>query len=74
MKLKKALARLLILGFLLGISRGYVAVWQDEDPQPLYLTQTPAGSLLPADQALLRQGLRFANKRQLTAALEDFCS
>lgn len=70
----KLAANLLVFGFILGISRGYVAVWQDEDPQPLYFTDTPASSLLPADEALLRRGLRFSDQKALTAALEDFCS
>lgn len=74
MQFRKTAVRLILMGFLLGISRGNVAVWQVDDPQPLYRTETPAASLLPADQALLRQGLRFGDKRQLTAALEDFCS
>lgn len=73
-KAAKLAGNLLLFGFILGISRGYVAVWQDEDPQPLYLTDTLASSLFPADQALLRQGLHFDDQKSLTAALEDFCS
>lgn len=73
-KAAKLAGSLILFGFILGISRGYVAVWQDEDPQPLYLTETPASSLFPADVALLRRGLRFEDQESLTAALEDFCS
>lgn len=29
------LTALLLLGFLVGIHNGYVAVWKDEDPQPI---------------------------------------
>lgn len=69
------MARLALWGFLLGIWRGYVAVWQTEDPQPLlYRTDTPVSSLLPTDQAKLRKGLRFQELSELTQALEDFCS
>lgn len=65
---------LVFCGFILGISRGYVAVWQDEDPLPLYLTDTPAEILPPEDEAMLRRGLRLPDQAALTAALEDFCS
>ena len=74
-KTRKALASLTLWGFILGIWRGYVAVWQAEDPQPLlYRTDTPASSLPPVDRETLRRGLRFASREALTAALEDFCS
>ena len=74
-KARKAMVHLALWGFLLGIWRGYVAVWQAEDPQPLlYRTDTPAASLLPADQAKLRKGMRFRDLPELTQAMEDFCS
>lgn len=71
---RRILSRLLLFGFILGISRGYVSVWQDEDPLPILRTDTPASSLLPADQMILHRGLRFESEAELTAALEDFCS
>lgn len=74
-KARKALVHLALWGFILGIWRGYVAVWQAEDPQPLlYRTDTPAASLLPMDRARLQRGLRFPDLAALTQALEDFCS
>ena len=74
-KAQKVLVRLALWGFILGIWRGYVAVWQAEDPQPLlYRTDTPASSLLPMDRARLRQGLRFRDLEDLTRAMEDYCS
>ena len=71
---RRILSGLLLFGFILGVSRGYVSVWQDEDPLPILRTDTPAASLLPEDQKLLHQGLRFESEGELTAALEDFCS
>lgn len=74
-KTQKVLVHLVLWGFILGIWRGYVAVWQAEDPQPLlYRTDTPASSLLPMDRSRLRQGLRFRDLEDLTQAMEDYCS
>ena len=74
-KAQKVLVHLALWGFILGIWRGYVAVWQAEDPQPLlYRTDTPASSLLPMDRSRLRQGLRFRDLEDLTRAMEDYCS
>lgn len=73
-KRRPILFQLLLFGFILGISRGYVSVWQDEDPLPIFRTDTPASSLLPEDQMTLHRGLRFESQAELTAALEDFCS
>lgn len=79
MNQKKSLRRtaalhLLLLGFLLGVSRGYVAVWEGEDPQPALITDTPVRSLPPEDQLALRSGIRLPDREALTRALEDYCS
>lgn len=63
---------LLSLALLLGIRDGYLAVWQEEDPQPIAIFRIRAESLPPADQILLKRGLRLEDKEALLAALEDF--
>lgn len=73
-KKRHILSQFLLFGFILGISHGYVSVWQDEDPLPILRTDTPASSLHPEDQRILHRGLRFDSQADLTAALEDFCS
>ena len=64
----------LLAGILLGISRGYVAVWRGEDPQPQLITDAPVQALPPADRALLEAGIRLDDEAALQRALEDFCS
>ncbi len=56
---KKRLILMCLAGYLLGISRGYVAVWRDDDPQPWLITEMPASALPPADQAALEKGIRL---------------
>ena len=53
----KRLALVCLAGYLLGISRGYVAIWRDEDPQPWLITDMPVSALPPADQKALKEGI-----------------
>lgn len=63
---------LMLLALLLGIRDGYLALWREEDPQPIVIFQIRADTLPPADQILLKRGLRLEDKEALLAALEDF--
>ena len=70
----KCLISLCLAGYLLGISRGYVAVWKDGDPQPWLITEMPVSVLPPADQKALEQGIPLPEDYPLAKALEDYCS
>ena len=75
MKLKHIiLYSIAFTGFTLGISRGYLALWQDGQPEPLQIYSLPATSLPEADQALLRNGIKAETVAELTSLLEDFLS
>lgn len=63
-----------LAGYLLGVSRGYVAIWRDEDPQPWLITDMPVSALPPADQKTLKEGISLPEDYPLTKALEDYCS
>lgn len=63
---------LLALGFLLGVKDGYLAVWKDQDPQPVHILSIEAASLPPSDQLLLRKGLHAADPQELLVLLEDY--
>lgn len=62
----------LCAGYLLGISRGYLALWENDDPQPIYTFSLRADSLPIADQLALRQGIHLANQDELLALLQDY--
>ena len=75
MKRKRNLAcLLLLLSFILGTSRGFVAVWRDDDPQPWLVTDMPVSALPKADQDALEQGIRLPDDMPMAQALEDYCS
>ena len=69
---RKMLISLVTAGYLLGISRGYVALWKDEDPEPLYRFPISASSLPPSDQLMLRQGICLGDLDDVLALLEDY--
>lgn len=70
----KRLALMCLAGYLLGVSRGYVAIWRDEDPQPWLITEMPVSALPPADQKALKEGISLPEDYPLAKALEDYCS
>lgn len=72
--MKKTLTLFLLAGYILGISRGYVAIWRNEDPQPWLVTEMPAAMLPEKDQKALEQGIALPENYPLTRALEDYCS
>lgn len=71
-KCPRGRSMLLLLALLLGIRDGYLALWREEDPQPIAIFQIRADTLPPADQILLKRGIRLEDKEALLAALEDF--
>ena len=70
----KRLALVCLAGYLLGVSRGYVAIWRDEDPQPWLITDMPVSALPPADQKALKEGISLPEDYPLTKALVVYCS
>ena len=74
MKRKKNLSTLLcasmLFSFLLGIHKGRLAIWRDDDPAPCKVLPVPT-ALLPSDvQDLLKQGIRVESDEELSKLLE----
>lgn len=74
MKKQNWMLALTLAGYILGVSRGYVAVWKDEDPEPFLVTKMPVALLPLKDVQALEKGIRLPDDYTLTQALEDFCS
>ena len=64
----------LMLVYLLGVRGGYVALWQDEDPEPVAVFPYAVASLPSEDQEALFRGIVIKNEEDLRYRLEDFLS
>lgn len=64
----------LLLGFLLGVHDGRVALWKGEDPEPFRVYPCPICVLPPADQEALRQGIHLDDMDDINRFLENFLS
>ena len=71
---RKRYALVLLAGYLLGIHNGFLAVWKDEDPQPVRVYPYRASMFPPEDQKMLRRGISVHSSQELTRRIEDFCS
>ena len=64
----------LVLGFLLGIRDGYVALWKDGNPQPAEVFPYQIRFLPVADQQALARGIRVDDMIEVNRLLEDYLS
>lgn len=65
---------ILFFGFLLGIHEGKIALWKDEDPQPMKVFPFYARFLPSADRRALEEGIRFESEEDLKRLLTDYMS
>lgn len=68
------LSLVLLLGFLLGIHEGKIALWQNDDPEPIQVFPYSAWLLPKADQERLKEGVRFESMEELKDFVEDYLS
>lgn len=70
----RKLCSFLLLGFLLGVSDGRIALWKDGIVQPMKVFPYPVAAL-PADtQQQLLQGIRVDSMEDLDRLLENLLS
>ncbi len=74
MKLKKIFASFLLLGFLLGVYEGKVALWQDGQEKPMKVTPYRVTLFPKADQEKLKKGIHVDSLKQLQELIEDYFS
>ena len=71
---QRARGLLLALTVIMGVWRGYIALFDPGKDEPRQIFPTQAASLPPADQAALEEGILIRNDRQLQQLLEDYLS
>ena len=74
MKQIKQFCIVLVFGFLLGISDGYIALWENGDPIPVEVFPYRAEYLPSADYEALKKGIPVQDETNLQMLLEDYLS
>ena len=74
MKYLQRFCFILIFSFLLGISDGYISLWIDDQPKPVYVSSYKAENLPVADQQALEKGIHVHSKEELIRLMEDYLS
>lgn len=57
--------------FVLREHEGKIALFQENEPQPIAVYETPIDALYPADAELLREGIRVKSEGEITRLIED---
>lgn len=65
---------ILIMGYLLGIQNGWIALWKDGNPEPERVFSYKAEILPPEDQKALAKGIHLDEDSALIKLLEDYLS
>lgn len=63
-----------LLGFLLGIHNGQIALWEDGKTEPVKVFPYRAEMLPAKDRQRLEKGIRFESKQDLMERMEDYLS
>ena len=74
MKKKKILLNFLLFGFILGVYEGKVALWKDQQKDPIKVLPYQVSMLPEADQQALEKGIKIDSLTQLHKMLEDYLS
>lgn len=70
----RSLCLFLLLGFLLGIHEGRIALWKDGDSNPWRVFPYPAAVLPTQTQQQLQKGIRVDTMEDLDRLLENLLS
>ncbi len=70
----RCLCTIALLGFLLGVKDGRIALWKDEETDPWRLFPYPVSALPAETQQALRNGIRIDSMEDLDRLLENLLS
>ena len=74
MKKCSLLYHFVLFGFLLGIHQGKIALWRDNQKEPMKVLPVQVSMLPEEDQKLLQKGIHVDSLGQLYRLLEDYLS
>ena len=70
----RKLTLVIIMGFLLGIHNGYIALWKDGNEDPVEVFPFRAEMLPRVDHEKLSHGIRIDSANELAQLMEDYLS
>ena len=70
--IKRSLAALLLLGFLIGAHNGQIGIWKDQDPTPMRTIPCPLWVLSQRQQQMLKAGIQVNSMQDLEKMLTEF--
>ena len=70
----RILASCLLLGFLLSIHKGRIALWKDGQESPCHVFPYPVAALPRDARQALEDGIPIDSEEDLSRFLESFCS
>lgn len=73
-RLQKWLTTAMLGGYLLGIYRGSVALWKDDDPTPIRIFPCSVITLPYDVRQALQSGIHIETEADLQRLLEDYLS
>ena len=74
MSKRTILANILLIGFILGIHEGRIALWKDNQKKPMKVFPYQASMLPEEDQKRLEEGLHVDSLNELYKLVEDYLS
>ena len=72
--LRHTLSTLFLLGFLVGIHEGRIALWKDGSSEPWRTFPCPVAMLPEEERNALKQGIRVDTMEDLNRLLENYLS
>jgi len=70
--MKEKIAAILILGFLIGIHKGQIGIWKNQDPQVWRIIPCPVWVLSQSQQDMLSKGMSINSIEDLENILTTF--
>lgn len=74
MQIRQYLYSIILLGLILGVHKGHIALWHEGESEPAEVFPYKASVLPEADRTRLEAGIRIENFGQLHDLLEDYLS
>ncbi len=70
----RRLCAMILLGFLLGVQDGRIALWKDGEAHPWRVFPYPVSALPTETQQALKNGIRIDSSEELNQLLENLLS